>query len=302
MSDLILSAESMHARISYAKALASSNMLPPSYARKPENILIAIEYGAAFNIPPVTVLNEITVINGRPSMSADLMASLVRKAGHRLRIRESGQSVTAELIRRDDPDFTFTVTWDQQKAVQAGLWGRKGPWSEYPLQMLRSRAITEVCRQGASDVLFGVRYTPDELEGAQDGPAHAQSAPVPVVQSRPAQPHVEQVEPVEVVAEVIEDVEPQPAETAPASEPVAASAAPEASDARFITSEQETHLKEWAEVLAFSKKDLGNLTHWASRGRTRYWRELYAEEAGRLLVECARESERREKERIGGLS
>ena len=43
---------------------------------------------------------------------------------------------------------------------------------QYPRQMLRARAITEVCRQGASDALAGTVYTPEELE-----PTPAQNAP-----------------------------------------------------------------------------------------------------------------------------
>lgn len=149
-------------KIHYSQTISASNLLPEAYRGRPENVLIAVETGAALGIPAIQALNSINVIKGKAAMSADLMASLVRRAGHKLRIRQDGMSVTAELVRADDPDFTFTVTWDQQKAKTAGLWG-KGSWATYPDQMLRARAITEVCRQGASDALMGVIYTPDEL-------------------------------------------------------------------------------------------------------------------------------------------
>lgn len=149
-------------KIFYSQTISASNLLPEAYRGRPENVLIAVETGAALGIPAIQALNSINVIKGKAAMSSDLMASLVRRAGHKLRIRQDGMSVTAELVRADDPDFTFTVTWDKAKATTAGLWG-KGNWATYPDQMLRARAITEVCRQGASDALMGVIYTPEEL-------------------------------------------------------------------------------------------------------------------------------------------
>ena len=92
------------------------------------------------------------------------MAAVIRRAGHTLRIVEnSPESVTATLIRADDKKFEFTVTWDKDKATKAGLWGQKGPWSQYPTQMLRARAITEVARQGASEALMGMIYSPEDF-------------------------------------------------------------------------------------------------------------------------------------------
>ena len=107
---------------------------------------------------------SIAVINGRATLSSDLMAAVIRRAGHTLRIVEnSPESVTATLIRVDDKSFEFTVTWDKDKAVKAGLWGQRGPWSQYPTQMLRARAITEVARQGASEALMGMIYSPEDF-------------------------------------------------------------------------------------------------------------------------------------------
>lgn len=157
-------------KIHYSKTISASNLLPEAYRGRPENVLIAVETGAALGIPAIQALNSINVIKGKAAMSADLMASLVRRAGHKLRITQEGMSVTAELVRADDPDFTFSATWDQKKAQTAGLWG-KGNWATYPDQMLRARAITEVCRQGASDALMGVIYTPEELQDTTPAPA-----------------------------------------------------------------------------------------------------------------------------------
>lgn len=164
-------------RIEHAKIVAQSSLIPAEYRGKPADIVWAMDIGDALGVPYTQVMQSMVVARGKMTMSADLMGAVVRRAGHKLRLREQGDSVTADLIRADDPDYVFTVTWDKGKAQAAGLWGSRGPWQQYPRQMLRARAITEVCRQGASDALAGTVYTPEELEAAP-----SQNAP-----QRPAQ-------------------------------------------------------------------------------------------------------------------
>ncbi|WP_172121446.1 hypothetical protein [Actinomyces faecalis] len=159
-------------KIQYARTLAGAGMIPDAYKNQPQNIFAAIEYGQALGMAPIEAVMKVNVIKGRASLGADAMAALVRRAGHRLRVTVDGpESVTAVVIRADDPDFEFSVTWDRAKAERAGLWGQRGPWSQYPDQMLRNRAISEVCRQAASDALAGVVYTPEEVESIPDRPA-----------------------------------------------------------------------------------------------------------------------------------
>jgi hypothetical protein len=135
-----------------------------AYRGNAANAFVAAETGAALGLEPLQALASIAVINGRATLSSDLMAAVIRRAGHTLRIVENNpESVTATLIRADDKKFEFTVTWDRDKATKAGLWGQKGPWSQYPTQMLRARAITEVARQGASEALMGMIYSPEDF-------------------------------------------------------------------------------------------------------------------------------------------
>ena len=191
-------------RVNYIERIAPSSILPTAYRGNAANAFVAAETGAALGLEPLQALASIAVINGRATLSSDLMAAVIRRAGHTLRIVEnSPESVTATLIRADDKKFEFTVTWDKDKAVKAGLWGQKGPWSQYPTQMLRARAITEVARQGASEALMGMIYSPEdfgatitdtgevlEAEVIDDTPAPATSKPKasPKPAAAPAQP------------------------------------------------------------------------------------------------------------------
>lgn len=167
MSTDIVRAAPLPDKIRYAQALAESNLLPQHYQRQPANLLLALEYAEALGVPPINAITGIVVIKGKPSASADLIAAMVRKAGHKLRISGDDKHATAQIIRADDPDYVYEATWDEAKARTAGLWGT-GNWKTYPAAMLRARAITEVARMGASDALYGVIYTPEELGAKVD--------------------------------------------------------------------------------------------------------------------------------------
>ena len=151
-------------RVEYVQRIAAAGIVPDIYRGNAANAFIAAETGIALGLEPLQALQSITVVKGKATLSSDLMAAVIRGAGHKLRVTENGpESVTVTLIRRDDPDFKYTVTWDREKATRAGLWGQKGPWSQYPTQMLRARAISEVARQGASETLMGMIYTPEDF-------------------------------------------------------------------------------------------------------------------------------------------
>lgn len=156
----------LEAQMRFAEAVTSSSasILPKAYAGNPANALVAINLGASMGLAPAESLYRINVIQGVPTASAELVASNVRRAGHKLRVRvdESAQSVTAEIIRADDPDYTYSITRDMRWAESMGLAG-KDNYRKQPMTMLQWRAITAVARLAASEALYGVGYTADEI-------------------------------------------------------------------------------------------------------------------------------------------
>lgn len=149
-------------RKEYAETVAQSNLLPRAFQGRPADVLVAVEYGRALGIEPIVALSEINVISGTPSLSASMMAALTRQAGHKLRVDGNAEAATCVIIRSDDPDHEHTATWDVKKAKDAGLWG-KGHWAKDPATMLRWRAISECVRFACSEVLGGLKYTPEEV-------------------------------------------------------------------------------------------------------------------------------------------
>jgi hypothetical protein len=69
-------------------------------------------------------------------------------------------------------------------AVRAGLWGKSGPWTQYPKRMLQLRARGFALRDAFPDVLKGL-VTAEE---AQDYPADTQATAAP---QRPEPPRLE---------------------------------------------------------------------------------------------------------------
>lgn len=158
---------SLDASVDYARKLSASDLLPKSYQGKPQNVLLAVEFGRSLGLDPITAINMTHVVQGRPTASAQLVGALVRRAGHTLRIRGNEQSATCKIIRSDDPEFTFEATWTMDRAKQAGVLSNP-VWKSYPANMLKARAITECARDACPEVLAGISYTSEELAGPPD--------------------------------------------------------------------------------------------------------------------------------------
>ena len=199
-------------KIEWAKSIAPGTILPKSYRNQPANLLVAAEYADALHIPRINALTSIHVIEGTPSLSADLMVKLARDAGHRVRVQFKESAARAVLIRHDDPDFEYESTWTTQRAQKAGLMG-KGNWKSYPEAMLMSRAKSEVVRMGASEVLSGSIYTPEELGATvNEAGEPATSAPATVESTEATHETVD-----DLLADVeVDEAEPEEAEEVPA--------------------------------------------------------------------------------------
>jgi hypothetical protein len=197
-------AASLPAKVQYAKALADSGLLPRQYQNWPANVLWAMEYAEMLHLPPMAAMTGVHVIEGKPTASAGLISALVRKAGHKLRIGYDEATMTgwAEIVRSDDPDYTFRSEWNLERAVIAELCtikdgkpyavdskNRSLPWRKFFPSMTKARATTEVARDACEEVLFGLHYTPEELgaEVDEDGVVVAGLPPRPAEAPQDAQ-------------------------------------------------------------------------------------------------------------------
>jgi hypothetical protein len=144
-----------------AQKIANTPFVPTAFRGKPEAVFAAILYGDELGLGPMQSLNSIHVIEGKPSMSPELMRALVARAGHRLDVKLASNDKVVLWGKRADNGSEATVEWSMKDAQQAGLAGR-GAWKTYPRAMLLARATSEICRQIFSDCIMGLSYTPEE--------------------------------------------------------------------------------------------------------------------------------------------
>lgn len=167
MTELVIRSTNVPAsfteQMEMARVFASSSLLPAHLRGKPENILVILDGARALDVPSFWAFQSMYVVEGKLSLSAELMRALVTRAGHKFRVMEhTAQNAKVAICRKDDPDFWFESEFTFDEAKQAGL-TNKGPWKNYPKAMLLARATSQAVRAVCSDVLFGVVYTPEEL-------------------------------------------------------------------------------------------------------------------------------------------
>lgn len=154
--------------LALAKHLARAKGFVPKHLLGEEgSIAAAILMGLELGLGPLEAMRSIHVIEGRPSMSAELMLGRAIRAGVRVTwLQLDAKAAAVKLERAGHPTlqrFAFTM----EDAQTAGLAGR-GPWKSYPAAMLRARCISAALRAYCPDVLGGGIYTPEEM-GAEVG-------------------------------------------------------------------------------------------------------------------------------------
>jgi hypothetical protein len=173
----------------FGKMLASSQFAPKDFQNKPESCILAIQHGAEIGLGPMQSIQSVAVINGRPSIWGDAALALVMGSAVcefvRERIEGDGDSLTAicETKRRGYPAPSVTQ-FSVADAKRAGLWGKSGPWTQYPKRMLQLRARGFALRDAFPDVLKGL-VTAEE---AQDYPADTAAPSAP---QKPEAPRLE---------------------------------------------------------------------------------------------------------------
>lgn len=164
-----------------ADYIAQTDFVPGSYRGQPAAVAAAILAGREIGVGPMTALQHMHVIDGRPAMSAQLMRALVLAAGHTLRVTES-TTTRCVLVGARRGGVEQAVTWTMDDAKRANVAGRPS-WSRYPRQMLLARATGELCRAIFPDIIGGLAYTFEEADeiDAPDVPAVEAAAPTKTV-------------------------------------------------------------------------------------------------------------------------
>jgi hypothetical protein len=148
-----------------AKAVVAGRMAPKGM-ESPETVMIAIMHGMEVGLPPMAALQSIAVVNGRPTIWGDGAIGLVQGSGL---LEDMSEEVTGDgdkmvatcTLKRKGRTSPIVRTFSVDDAKRAGLWGKSGPWSQYPRRMLQMRARSWALRDGFADVLKGLQIRED---------------------------------------------------------------------------------------------------------------------------------------------
>ncbi len=144
----------------FARIASRSGMVPNSFTGKPEAIVIACQMGAELGLAPMQSLQNIAVINGRPSVWGDALLALVRSSPICDDVVEviegTGDNRVAICTATRKGKKPVIGRFSVHDAQKAGLWTKTGPWKQYPERMLQMRARGFALRDAFPDVLRGL--------------------------------------------------------------------------------------------------------------------------------------------------
>lgn len=191
-----------------ATMLAGSKLVPQQYQGHPEDVLIACSWGESLGLKPLSALNAIAVVNGRPTLFGDALKALIMKHGTIEENWDNEQGVwTMTAHRKGFPDVTWSYGYNDAIAAghvsynpqsnTFGLGARKSEaWVKYTKRMCQLKCRNFVIRDAFPDVIQGI-----DIEGSDDD-----VMPISEVQTEPVTevPAIEQQKPTE--AELMEQM------------------------------------------------------------------------------------------------
>lgn len=153
-----------------AKALASSTIVPQTFQKNDANCLIAIEQAQRLHVSPLMVMQNLYVIQGRPSWSAKFLIAAINNSG-----KFDTELQFDETKDKDGKPFSCTawamkngrkiegMTVDMNMAKDEGWLGKNGSkWKTMPQLMLRYRAASFFSSLNCPELTMGL-YTKEEM-------------------------------------------------------------------------------------------------------------------------------------------
>lgn len=184
MTNALAIYEQMNALQSAATALHASGFFTD--VKTQAQAMVKVMAGAEIGLPPFASMTGIHIVQGKPVIGANLIATLVKndpRYDYRVKVADSRQCILA-WYEGSHPVGESSFTIDEANA--AGL-TNKPTWKAYTSDMLFARALTRGARRYAPGIFGGSPiYTPDELGVDTDEEGHIISGEIVNVTPAPA--------------------------------------------------------------------------------------------------------------------
>lgn len=153
-----------------AKALSQSTIVPKEYQGNEANCMVAIEIATRLRTSPLMVMQNLNVIQGRPSWAAQFLIATVNGSGkYDMELQfdektdEKGKSFSCQCWTERKGRKVTGITIDMDMANAEGWVQKNGSkWKTMPQVMLRYRAASFFSRMNCPELTLGF-YTKDEV-------------------------------------------------------------------------------------------------------------------------------------------
>jgi len=186
-----------------AEHLIKSGAIPASFTR-PEHALAVIQYGRELGYQPMTALQNINIIKGKTTMSANMMAARFKGAGNDFYIKSWNDTICELAFISKDSKREQVISYTIEDAKKAELLN-KDNWKKNPKEMLYARCISKGVKIVDPTIMMGF-YIPEELgaEIDEEGNVITQESKTELKQEEKP---VEKSEPVEVEDAEVKEIE-----------------------------------------------------------------------------------------------
>lgn len=154
-----------------AKSLCESNLVPISYQGQKglPNCLVALEMSKRMNLSPLTVMQNLNIIHGRPTWSAQFISSQIMGCGRfenfDYLVKGEGETLEVQCIAKRIADNKIVKgTSVSMKMARLEGWTKNPKYTSMPELMLRNRAATFFGRQYIPDLLLGVQTSEEVVD------------------------------------------------------------------------------------------------------------------------------------------
>jgi len=154
-----------------AKSLCESDLVPKSYQGQKglPNCLVALEMSKRMNLSPLTVMQNLNIIHGRPTWSAQFISSQIMGCGRfenfDYLVKGEGETLEVQCVaKRVEDQKIVKGTAVSMKMARLEGWTKNPKYSSMPELMLRNRAATFFGRQYIPDLLLGVQTSEEVVD------------------------------------------------------------------------------------------------------------------------------------------
>lgn len=153
-----------------AMQYAKSDLVPPTFKGKPENVMIAMGLSEKIGIDLFTIMQNLTIVKGKIGWTGSFCKTLIEKTGKYTDIEyvyvgEKGEDnfgCYVQAVQKSNGKIIKGTTVDMTM-VKAEHWNTNTKWNSMPEQMLGYRAASFFARLHCPEALSGI-HTAEENE------------------------------------------------------------------------------------------------------------------------------------------